>query len=645
VMERSGAATGTFGPDVRRLALGQARLHEGPGADGVRRVYAFNRIGPPGGATFCVIAAAPTNVLEEPLRAAAVRSLGTWAVAMLVVLIGTGFVAEFMILRRLRAVSRAAARIARGDYAARSGLPPARDELGQFAAAFDQMAASLDQLQRRNQLLLDSIGDGIVGLDREARVVFANPAAASLLGIPIRELTGQPFASLFQRGGPRGDPCMVQQSLTDGQVHLGADDTFTRRDGRSFPAESVTTPVVDSGRIVGAVVALRDATERRRLEEELRQAQKMEAVGQLAGGVAHDFNNLLTAIMTCARMVEEALSPIHPAQADVAEILASANRAAQLTRQLLAFGRRQRLAPRAFDLRESVTGMERMLRRTLGETIALAVSVPPDPVVIVADPSQIEMVVLNLAVNARDAMASGGALSISVSRSEPADRTFAGAEQLPPGALAQIVVSDSGSGMDGETQERIFEPFFTTKPNGKGTGLGLATVYGIVKQTGGTVHVRSAPGKGSEFRVLLPLGAGIPEAVTRAPAPVVGGSERVLVLEDDEVLRSLVCRALAGAGYRVSEAPRPSAAFERALQGDIDLLLADLVLPEESGWSFYRRLAAHRPGLKLLLMSGLSVPADSTTLPRDVPFIPKPFAPRDLLAKVRQAIDGPAPSA
>jgi nitrogen-specific signal transduction histidine kinase len=404
---------------------------------------------------------------------------------------------------------------------------------------------------------------------------------------------------------------------------------------------------VDSGRIVGAVVALRDATERRRLEDELRQAQKMEAVGQLAGGVAHDFNNLLTAIITCARMVEEALSPNHPAQADVAEILASADRAAQLTRQLLAFGRRQRLAPRAFDLRESVTGIERMLRRTLGETIALTVSVPPDPVVIVADPSQIEMVVLNLAVNARDAMASGGALSISVSRSEHADRTFAGAEELPPGPLAQIVVSDSGSGMDGETQERIFEPFFTTKANGKGTGLGLATVYGIVKQTGGTVHVRSAPGKGSEFRVLLPLGSGTAEAVTRAPEPVVGGSERVLVLEDDEVLRSLVCRALAGAGYRVSEAPRPSVAYERAMEGDIDLLLADLVLPEESGWAFYRRLAARRPGLRVLLMSGLSGPpnAGSTALPRHVPFLPKPFAPRDLLAKVRQALDAPAPSA
>ena len=642
---REGAAGKPFGEGVRRLALAGDGVQEGQGADGVRRVYAFRRVGTDQEAAFLVIAAVPTEVLERPVRAAVMRSMGTWGVAMLAVLVGAGFVAEFLLVRRLRAVSQAAVRIAGGDYRARTGLPAAGDELGQLVGSFDQMAESMDRLQRQNALLLDSIGDGIVGLDRDARVVFSNPAAASLLGIPIAELAGQPFASLLQRGGPRADPCLVQQSLADGRVHLAADDAFTRRDGRSFPVESVTTPIVDGGRIVGAVVALRDATERRRLEEELRQAQKMEAVGQLAGGVAHDFNNLLTAIITCARMVEDALPPGHPALPDVAEILSSADRAAQLTRQLLAFGRRQRLAPRSLDLRESVTGMERMLRRILGETISLDVSVPPEPVVILADPGQIEMVVLNLAVNARDAMASGGRLSISVGTAEAADPGFAGAEGLLPGPLAQLVVRDSGAGMDGETQERIFEPFFTTKPSGKGTGLGLATVYGIVKQSGGAIEVRSAPGAGAEFRVLLPLSDGAVQPVAPAPAPVVGGRERILVLEDDGVLRSLVSRALASAGYRVSEASRPSAALARLAEGDFDLVVTDLVLPEENGWSFFRRAAARRPGLRVLLMSGFSAAPEQglNSVPRDVPFLPKPFAPHDLLARVRQTLDAPAP--
>ena len=573
--EASGTATTPFGPEIRKLALGGAQLHEGPGGDAVRRVFAFSRVGSGQGTALWVIAAVPTDVVEEPVRAAAVHTMAAWGIAMLAVIVGTGFVAEYLILRRLRAVAHAAALISGGDYGARTGLRPASDELGQLVGAFDQMAESLDRLQRQNRLLLDSIGDGIIGLDREALVVFANPAAARLLGIPIGELKGQPFAALIRHGGPRGDPCLVQQSLADGQVHLTADDTFTTRDGRSFPVESVTTPVVDAGRIVGAVVALRDATARRRLEEELRHAQKMEAVGQLAGGVAHDFNNLLTAIITCARMVEESLPSSHPAQSDVAEILSSGDRAAQLTRQLLAFGRRQRLAPRAIDLREAVTGMERMLRRILGETIELSVTTCPDPVVVYADPSQIEMVVLNLAVNARDAMPSGGPLSISVNKAEAADPARSGGEELPPGELGQIVVRDAGGGMDEETQERIFEPFFTTKPSGKGTGLGLATVYGIVKQSGGAIHVRSTPGQGAEFRVLLPLSEADVQPQARPAAPVVGGTERVLVLEDDDVLRVLVCRALRGAGYVVTEASRPSAAVARTEEEDFDLVVAD----------------------------------------------------------------------
>jgi PAS domain S-box-containing protein len=643
--ERGAAEEEPFGPEIVKLAMGRRAVHEGPGRDGIRRLFAFQRVEATDGPVLWVMAAVPTDVVEAPVREAARRTLTTWLIAMVAVALGAGFVAEFLLIRRFRAIARAAARIAGGDYGARTGLSRSRDELGDLVDTFDEMARSLEELQRQNRLLLDSIGDGIVGLDGGTLVVFANPAAAKLLGVPVEEMKGRSFASLARHAGPRGDPCLVRQSLEDGQVHVAAEDTFTRLDGASFPVESVTTPVVDGGKIVGAVVALRDATERRRLEEQLRQAQKMEAVGQLAGGVAHDFNNLLTAIITCGRMIQESLAPNHPAQPDVAEILSSGDRAAQLTRQLLAFARRQRLAPRPIDLRESVAGIERMLRRVLGETIALVVELPKEPVVVHADPGQLELVVLNLAVNSRDAMPSGGELRISVGvveMGEPADADEGGAT----GPMAQLSVRDTGVGMDGETQDRIFEPFFTTKPSGKGTGLGLATVYGIVKQSDGFIRVRSERGNGTEFRVLFPLNPGVPAAQPLVPEAVVGGSERVLVLEDDDVLRTLVCRALVGGGYRVAEASRPSAVRERVGQEELDLLVTDLVLPEQSGWQLYKEMVARRPGLRVLIMSGFaSEPvAGLAALPADVPFLAKPFAPRELLLRVRQALDGPPPA-
>jgi PAS domain S-box-containing protein len=632
-----------FGPEIARLAMAGTQLHEGAGADGIPRVFGFATVEADGEPVLWAVASVPTEVVESPAHSLRRGALATWTAAVLFVVLVAGFLAEVLLVRRFRALARAAARIAAGDYSARAGLPHRADELGELVVAFDDMAGSLDALQRQNRLLLDSIGDGIIGLDGEARVVFANPAAARILGVPSGEMRGRPFSAVVQHAGPRADPCLVLQSLADGRVHVAADDGFTRRDGTTIPVESVTTPIMDGGRIVGAVVALRDASERRRLEEELRQAQKMEAVGQLAGGVAHDFNNLLTAIITCGRMVQEALAPDHPAQPDVDEILASADRAAQLTRQLLAFARRQRLAPRALDLRESVAGMERMLRRVLGETISLTVKVPPEPVVIHADPGQIEMVVLNLAVNARDAMPGGGELELAVGLAEEAET-----EGAPARPMAELAVRDTGVGMDEDTQDRIFEPFFTTKPSGKGTGLGLATVYGIVKQSDGVIHLRSSRGKGTEFRVLFPVHAGDHAPGPSTPLPVsAGGSERVLVLEDDEVLRTLVCRALTGAGYRVVEAARPSQALARAADGQVDLLVTDLVLPERSGWQLFREIAGHCPGLRIVVMSGFAVEpvTGDDSLPPEVPFLPKPFAPNDLLVKVRQALDGPAPPA
>ena len=339
----------------------------------------------------------------------------------------------------------------------------------------------------------------------------------------------------------------------------------------------------------------RQVAERSRLEEQLRQSQKMEAVGRLAGGVAHDFNNLLTAVLSSARMIENDLPAGHPARQDVAEIINAGERAAALTSQLLAFSRRQRLAPRVIALADVVRGLEKMLRRILGETVRLEVVTHARGEVL-ADPSQLEQVIVNLVVNARDAMPDGGRLTITVSEQEAADPARDLDPSLPDGPLAILSVADTGQGMDAETQAHIFEPFFTTKGPGKGTGLGLSTVYGIVAQSGGVIRVRSTPGAGTEFRVCLRRHAGprlAPPVMTPPRVRAIGGKETILLVEDDEAVRTIARRVLQLAGYTVLDAPGPGAALALAERhaGPIDLLLTDVMLPDESGVSLWRRLA------------------------------------------------------
>jgi signal transduction histidine kinase len=386
----------------------------------------------------------------------------------------------------------------------------------------------------------------------------------------------------------------------------------------------------------------RQASERSRLEEQLRHAQKLEAVGQLAGGVAHDFNNLLTAILSCARMIENQLPDGHPAHQETAEIVEASERAATLTRQLLAFSRRQRLAPQAIALADVVRDLENMLKRLLGEPVTLEV-VTGARGGVSADPGQLEQVIVNLAVNARDAMPGGGRLTITVSELDAGDRASCPDPGLPAGPLSVLSVEDAGVGMDAETQAHIFEPFFTTKGPGKGTGLGLSTVYGIVAQSGGAICVRSSPGAGTEFKVYLPRHDGPRSAAPPTPrVPAAGGHETILLVEDDDALRGIARRALQRGGYTVLDAPGPTTAMALA-EGHprrIDLLLTDVLLPEENGLALSRRVAAVRPGLRVAFMSGYTGEALGAEFPATAPFLPKPFTPGSLLTTVRQALDG-----
>lgn len=382
---------------------------------------------------------------------------------------------------------------------------------------------------------------------------------------------------------------------------------------------------------------LRDEMERARsLEAQLLQSQKMEAIGRLAGGVAHDFNNLLTVILGFTDFVLST-PEAGPNRDQLEEVKSAALRASSLTRQLLAFSRKQILDPRMIDLNAAVSGIEKMLRRLLGESIDVVTKLRPGVGTIKIDPSQVEQIVMNLAVNARDAMPEGGRLTIETANVRLDEAYCLEHIDVVPGPYVMLAITDTGQGMDQGTLAHIFEPFFTTKEMGKGTGLGLSTVFGIVKQSGGHIWVYSEPGRGSTFKVYFPRVEGVPDTAPKGEAAAARGSETVLVCEDDEKIRALVRTALANSGYTVLEAGSAPEAllFHSRYTGPIHLLLTDLVLPEMSGHELARQMQSMLPGIKVLFMSGYP----DTVLDPGVAFLQKPFTPGVLCRKVRETLD------
>ncbi len=400
---------------------------------------------------------------------------------------------------------------------------------------------------------------------------------------------------------------------------------------------------VENGKLVRVWGLQRDVTERMQLEEEARQARKMETAGRLAGGIAHDFNNLLTAILGTSELLLADLDPESGQRADVEEIKRAATRAAGLTHQLLAFSRRQVLQPRILDLNNLVSGVESLLRRLIGEHIQLSTQLAPGPWRVQADPGQLEQVIVNLCVNARDAMPTGGALTVATSNVHRTSQTEGPEAMVEPGHYVLLSVTDSGVGMDTETRLHLFEPFFTTKELGKGTGLGLATVYGIIKQSGGYIFADSSPGEGSRFRIYLPRAEG--EAVSVAPAPVRStetAQGTILLVEDEESVRRLGRRILEGVGYRVLEAAdgAEALAVAEAWQGDFDLVITDVIMPEMSGQMLSARLRERSPGLRILYVSGYTDDAilqHGQLLP-NTGFLQKPFTPTSLLQRVQEVL-------
>jgi PAS domain S-box-containing protein len=467
-----------------------------------------------------------------------------------------------------------------------------------------------------------------------------------LLDMEEAHLLGTPLGALLHPDDVAAERTERERLVLGESRTLDLELRWRRRGARELWMYLNASVVQDAdGRPLYLLVYLRDVTERKSLEAQLQQAQKMEAVGQLAGGIAHDFNNLLTAILGSTELLLASTTAADPGREDVQEISRAAHRAAGLVRQLLAFSRKQVMQPRLVNLNAIVQEMGGMLRRVVGERIALRLDLDPALGSVTADPGQIEQVIANLGVNARDAMPDGGILTIATANVSGAG-VGAPDDGLPPGGpLVALMVSDTGTGMDQHVLAHLFEPFFTTKELGRGTGLGLATVYGIVRQSGGQIQVASRPREGSTFTVYFPRAE--PVARPAAPAapsadPVPRGSETVLVVEDEEAVRHLVCRVLRGKGYRVLEAPHAEAAMviASATVEAIHLLLTDIVMPGLGGPALAAQLASERPALRVLFITGYAPEAVERRghLADAGGLLEKPFTADQLARKVREVL-------
>jgi two-component system cell cycle sensor histidine kinase/response regulator CckA len=492
---------------------------------------------------------------------------------------------------------------------------------------------------------------GVAMLDAVGYVVSWNNGAETLTGYRAEEIVGRDFSNIYTGEGLDSDlpSRALQNAIARGKYE--EEGWKRRRDGSRFWCHLTITPqIARDQRIDGFAVVLLDSSEQRGVvyeqpsQDQVREAQRMEAIGRLAGGIAHDFNNLLTAIQGHVQFLLDDLPGDHPSLADAMEIKKSADRATSLTRQLLAFSRRQELQPTIIDLNAIITEMQALLRRVISEDILLQTICEKDIWPVRADAGQLEQVIMNLVVNARDAMPMGGQITIRTANVELDDGAAHDKVELGAGPYVALTVSDSGIGMDEETRVHIFEPFFTTKEPGKGTGLGLATVFGIVKQSGGHIFVQSEPANGSTFKVYLPRVAPTGEVLQR-PARTRDSArpgETILVVEDEPAVRALARRVLESRGYNVLEAGTGHEAILAAkTAGKIDLMLSDVVVPDMNG----RRIADHilplRPDLKLLFMSGYTDEdvKQHGILDAASPFLEKPFTPDSLARKVREVLD------
>jgi PAS domain S-box-containing protein len=508
-----------------------------------------------------------------------------------------------------------------------------------------QAEEALSETNQTLQSLVQTSPLAIIALDLEGNVRSWNAAAERIFGWAEAEVIGRPNPIIPNDKWQEFQDYL--RLICSGSIFSDVEGTRLRKDGSSIEVSVSGAPLIDGkGNLHGAVGVIADITERKHLEQQFLQAQKMEAIGRLAGGIAHDFNNLLTAIIGYSQISLARLHSQDPMRKDIEEVESAGQRAAALTGQLLAFSRKQVVQPQVLDLNTVVTGLTKMLQRLIGEDVELETSLDPDAWHVKVDRGQIEQIIMNLAVNSRDAMPEGGKLTIETSNVKLDEEYAGGHIDASPGPHVMLAITDTGSGMDKETESRIFEPFFTTKEQGRGTGLGLSTVYGIVKQSGGSIGVYSEPGRGTTFKVYLPRVEESVDAMARKlQDDCARGTETVLLVEDSDTVRKLARKLLEEDGYTVLEASGGDDGWQISEQhnGPIDLLLTDVVMPGTSGREIAQRLAARRPQMRVLYMSGYTDDAivRHRVLDATAPFIQKPFTRAALIRKVREVLDAP----
>jgi two-component system cell cycle sensor histidine kinase/response regulator CckA len=512
--------------------------------------------------------------------------------------------------------------------------------------------AALRISERRFRALVEESWDAVALFGADGLILYGSPATTRLLGYELGEFVGRNAMELIHPDDRAAVLLRLEDVMTQPRRRVQVAARLLHKNGTWRHLEGVFTNLLDDPSVSAIVNNYRDVTDRRILEEQMILAQKMEAIGRLAGGVAHDFNNILTAIGGYTDLLLADLAPDDHRRSDVEEIYRAADRAAGLTRQLLAFSRRQVLQPKVISLNALVPDIEKMLRRLIGEDILFATVLQPQLGNVRADPGQLEQVIVNLAVNARDAMPDGGRLTIETRNVELDESYAVDHPSVTPGRYVMLAVTDSGVGMDEETRTRIFEPFFTTKVRGKGTGLGLATVYGIVQQTGGHIWPYSEPGRGTTMRVYLPRVDQPPDPIAQAgePTPVsLRGTETILLVEDEAPVRSVTRQLLQRNGYTVLEAPDGPTALALAdgeqLGTHVDLLLTDVIMPGMSGRELANQLRERRPALRVLFMSGYTDDAvvRHGMLEPGLAYVEKPFRAPMLLRKVREVLESRSP--
>jgi PAS domain S-box-containing protein len=514
-----------------------------------------------------------------------------------------------------------------------------------------QAEAALRAADEQLHLLLDSVGEGVFGVDTEGRTTFLNRSAEAMIGHSESELLGHCFHAVVQSVATAGEagaaPVWLVTART-GEVHEGIEHTFRRKTGNEMPVQLSSRPVVKDGQLVGAVVSFQDISHSKDLEARLRQSQKMEAIGRLTGGVAHDFNNLLTVIMGNLQLLQRTLKDNANAATRIDKVMAAAKSGAELTRRLLTFSRQQVLETGSVDINEMVREMEDLLHRTLGEEITLKTALCEKACVGRTDRNQLEHALLNLCVNARDAMPDGGRLTIET-RHVQLDEVYAAARpDLKPGCYVEIAVSDTGTGIAPEILDKIFEPFFTTKDKNKGTGLGLASIFGFMKQSGGHVNVYSEVGHGSTFKLLVP--AAVEDHAGTDGATEVGQngheghrSATILVVEDEVGVREVAVSVLTGAGHAVIEAENGPAGLKAiADHPEIELVFSDVIMPGGmTGPDMAEKIRELRPDIPVLFASGYAehALADREERIRNAKFIAKPYDADELDERIQVLLE------